>query len=219
MNIKWIAHACFKLTLDSGKTILFDPFDESIGYKMEDEKTDYLFISHNHYDHNCRDHIIGEYQVFDTPGKFELEEGISAQGFETYHDDEQGAKRGKNICFKIEAEGLSILHMGDIGCVPDDRFFDEIGPVDILMIPVGGFYTVDAETAIEITKKIDPNIILPMHYKTLFLDMPLAPVFSFTDAAAGYYDRASMATCSFDISADNKKKRSRIMILENSLDM
>jgi len=204
--------------LQSGKTLLFDPFDDDIGYVREDTGADIVLMSHDHHDHNSTKHIVGRYTLVREPGVFE-EDGVRIEGFETWHDHEQGARRGKNIMYKVTAEGLTLLHMGDIGCIPDDDLFARLGEIDILMIPVGGYYTIDAAEALEICKRIEPNIILPMHYKTLFLNMPIAPVYNFTDLAAGEYDRSRLGGNSFELTANRLKKRPRIVLLENSLDV
>lgn len=217
MTIEWIAHSCFKITLEDGRVILFDPFDSAIGYTMPEISADVVLISHDHYDHNCTDSLRGDYVLIREAGVTELD-GIRIEGIPTYHDHEKGAKRGRNMMFKVTAEGLNLLHMGDVGEVPDEALLEKIGAVDILFIPVGGVYTIDAEEALETCKRIDPNIIVPMHYKTLFLTLDIDPVFKFTDAAGRYYDRSRLGGSSFSITSGDKKKRTRIMVMENSLE-
>lgn len=217
MTIEWIAHSCFQITLEDGREILFDPFESSIGYEMPNVGPDIVLVSHDHYDHNCLDNVHGEYVLVDQEGHRELD-GVTIEGICTYHDHEQGAKRGKTLMFKVTAEGLTVLHMGDVGQVPDEELFGKIGKVDILLIPVGGVYTIDAEEALETCKRIDPNIIVPMHYKTLFLNLDIDPVFKFTDAAGRYFDRSRIGGSSFSITAGDKKKRTRIVVMENSLE-
>jgi L-ascorbate metabolism protein UlaG (beta-lactamase superfamily) len=99
------------------------------------------------------------------PGEFE-KMSVRIFGFQSYHDKSKGSERGENILYKIEAEGLSVLHCGDLGVVPDESFLEAIGEVDILMVPVGGFYTIDAEEAVQLVKKIEPLIVIPMHYNS-----------------------------------------------------
>ena len=217
MNIQWIAHSCFKITLENGTELLFDPFDSYIGYEMPALHADIVLISHEHEDHNCLRNIEGDYALVKGPGKREVK-GIQIEGFETCHDHSGGAHRGKNTVFKVEADNMSVVHLGDLGCIPGDDFFEKLGAVDILCVPVGGNYTIDAQEAFEVCKRIEPNIILPMHYKTLFLKLDVAPVYAFTDLASDYYDRSRLGRSSFSIDAAGKKKRTRINILENSLD-
>ena len=101
--------------------------------------------------------------IIDFPGEFE-KNGLRVFGFQTFHDKKKGEERGENIIYKLEDGGISLLHCGDLGLVPDDSFIDQLGEVDILLVPVGGFYTIDASEAIELVKKIDPSIVIPMHY-------------------------------------------------------
>lgn len=217
MIIEWIAHSCFKVRLQSGTELLFDPFDESIGYSCVNTTADIVFVSHNHADHNYIKNIKGDYTLVNTPGAQQIGP-VNILGIPTFHDKCQGAERGNNIAFRVEAEGLTLLHMGDIGHLPDEDFYEAIGNVDILFIPVGGLYTIDADEALAICKRIDPNLIIPMHYKTLFLEMDVDSVYRFTDAAGRYFDRSRLGSNSFEITADNKKKRTRIIVMENSLD-
>ena len=217
MKFTWITHSCFKIRLESGLELLFDPFNNEIGYEPIDLTTDILFVSHQHFDHNYVECVKGDYVLMDKPGEYQVKD-VKITGFPSVHDHHGGANRGDNIIFKIEAEGMSIMHMGDVGCIPTAEEFEAFGHVDVLMIPVGGFYTVDANEALEICKRINPNIILPMHYKTLYLEMPIAPVFEFTDAAGKYFDRSRLGANNFSITKDNLKKRTRIIVMNNSLD-
>ncbi len=217
MKITWIAHACFKVDLENGLKLLFDPFGDTIGYTREETEADIVLISHNHHDHNSLEHIREGYRVINKPGKYEFD-GAKIEGIQTHHDNQNGKLRGENTMYRIEAEGLTLLHMGDIGHTLDAKLYERLGKIDILFIPVGGVFTIDAEEALEICKSMEPNIIIPMHYKTLFLNMKLAPVYNFTDAASGYFDRSRLGSNTFEITAANKKKRSRIIVMENSLD-
>jgi L-ascorbate metabolism protein UlaG (beta-lactamase superfamily) len=120
--------------------------------------------------------------IVDAPGEFE-KMGVRLIGYQTYHDKEKGRRRGEDIIFKIEAEGISVLHGGDLGIVPDESFLDAIGEVDVLLVPVGGFYTIEASEAAELVKKIEPSIVIPMHYNHPKLDQKvfsqLTPVSEF----------------------------------------
>lgn len=217
MKIEWLAHSCFKITLENNKILIFDPFHESIGYRSVDTHADYVFTSHSHRDHSCLDHITGDYRLFNTACDMEVD-GMEIRGIKTYHDKTCGADRGENITFKVKAEGINLLHLGDLGHIPNDVYFEKLGQVDILFIPVGGKYTLNAEEAFEVTKRIEPNLIIPMHYKTLNLELDVESVFHFTDVTKGYYDRSRLGTSAFEITADRLKKRSRIILMESSLE-
>lgn len=214
MKVQWIAHSCFKVFLNDGRTLLFDPFESSIGYECPETEADIVFVSHDHFDHNYTACVKGEYKLFNAPVENAEVDGISIKGLECSH----GGDRGKVTIFKVKAEGLTLVHLGDIGEIPSEELYKEIEDADILFIPVGSIYTINAEQAFEIAKRIEPNIIFPMHYKTLFLNIPLDSVYHFTDAASEYFDRSHVGGNTFELNANDKKKRPRIIIMENSLD-
>jgi len=163
MEIKYFGHSSFLIKTKKTRVIT-DPFDPQIvGLKFPKVEADIVTISHQHQDHNRSDLVLGSPTVFDWPGEFE-KMSVRIFGFNSYHDKEKGAKRGENIIFKIEAEGITVVHCGDLGLVPDNNFLEKIGNVDILLVPVGGFYTIDASEAYDLVKKIEPVIVIPMHY-------------------------------------------------------
>jgi L-ascorbate metabolism protein UlaG (beta-lactamase superfamily) len=163
MDIKYFGQSSFLIKTKKGATLITDPFDPKIiAMKFPKTEADVVTISHHHPDHDFLGQISGEPLIVDWPGQFERK-GIRISGFKSYHDKQKGAERGENILYKIEDE-LSILHCGDLGVIPDDNFLDEIGEVDVLLVPVGGFYTIDSSEALELVKKIEPSIVIPMHY-------------------------------------------------------
>lgn len=163
MIIKYLGHASF-LIKSKGSTIITDPFDEEmVGLKFPKTESDIVTISHHHKDHDQIKNIKGTPLIIDWPGEFEKND-IRVFGYNTFHDTEKGAKRGQNVLYKFESEGITVLHCGDLGEVPDQKIIDEIGDIDILIVPVGGFYTIDAEAAKELCLKIEPSLIIPMHF-------------------------------------------------------
>ncbi|MGB9792852.1 MAG: MBL fold metallo-hydrolase [Thermacetogeniaceae bacterium] len=178
MGIRWLGHACF-LCEGSGVRLLTDPFSKEVGYKLPQEAVDVVTVSHDHYDHNAVDLLPGSPQVIREAGEHEAK-GIKVRGFEVYHDEVKGAKRGKNIVFTWEMDGVRLCHLGDLGHVLDQQTVAAIGDVDILMIPVGGVYTIDAAAAHKVVDQLKPRLVLPMHYKTPSLKFELAPVDDFT---------------------------------------
>jgi len=168
MDIKYIGHASFFIKTKNSRVIT-DPFDPKIGLKFPKQEADTVTISHHHSDHDFLGQINGNPLVIDWPGEFEKQE-VRITGFSSFHDKEKGAQRGVNILYKIEAEGISILHCGDLGVVPDENFLEQIGEVNVLMVPVGGFYTIDANEAVEMVKKVEPSIVIPMHFNRPELD-------------------------------------------------
>ncbi len=144
--------------------LVTDPYDQVLlGMKFPKTDANVVTVSHQHADHNKKSEVDGNPLVVDMPGEYE-KSGFRIFGYKSYHDKNKGADRGENTLFKIEAEGLSVLHCGDLGLVPDDSFIDSLGEVHVLMIPVGGYYTIDANEAVEVVKKIEPSIVIPMHY-------------------------------------------------------
>ncbi|MEW6572237.1 MAG: MBL fold metallo-hydrolase [Bacillota bacterium] len=178
MEIKWLGHACFLLTTREGVTVLTDPYDESIGYPLPPVTPDVVTVSHRHYDHNAVGSVKGSPVVFEGAG-IHRAKGLTIRGVATFHDKNKGAQRGPNTVFVIEADGLRICHLGDLGHPLDGAKVQEIGPVDVLLIPVGGTYTIDADEAAALVTEMKPRIAVPMHYKTERLKINVAPVDNF----------------------------------------
>lgn len=175
MVISWYGQACFKI--QSGDlVVIIDPFAREIGLTPPRFRSDIALITHDHPDHANVDTLTGDPFLIRGPGEYEIKDAY-IYGIRTYHDTVEGAERGLNTAYRIELEGIKLLHMGDFG---EDKIRDEtleqIGTVDILMIPTGGTYTINAEKAANITKQIDPRIVIPMHYKIPGLKAPLEGV-------------------------------------------
>lgn len=173
MKINYLGHSCFKIQFDN-ISVVTDPYTK-IGYEMPHLCSDVLTCSHGHYDHNFIEKV--EYtKLYVKSGKFTFEkqgESLDIQAIESWHDEKKGALRGGNLIFKFESDGVVVCHMGDIGECVNEQLLEKIGKIDILLIPVGGTYTVDALGASEWVKKIKPKIIIPMHYsqKTCSIDI------------------------------------------------
>lgn len=164
MVITWLGQACFKL--QSGDlTVVIDPYSKEIGLTPPRFKADAVLVTHDHYDHSNAESLTGDPVVIKGPGEYEVKD-VYVRGIQTFHDEVQGKERGMNTVYKIEIEGMQIAHMGDFGEKEvRDETLESLGDVDILLIPVGGKYTIDAETAAKAVKKIEPKIAIPMHYK------------------------------------------------------
>ncbi len=177
MLVRWFGHSSF-LIISRGKKILTDPYDSSVGYPLKFPQVDVITVSHDHFDHSFVQAVPGYKEVM--KGKCDKNyEGFYFKGIESFHDDVKGAKRGKNTIFKITVEDMSVVHLGDLGTTLSKTQIKEIGATDILMIPVGGVYTVGPKEADEIVKQLEPKIVLPMHYKTEYLKFPLLSVEDF----------------------------------------
>lgn len=171
MIIQYYGHSCFKITTKPagrGKddvAVFFDPFDKSVGLRPPQGQADLVLVSHNHSDHNNVEALKGEPYVIDIPGEYSAK-GANIIGIASYHDDKNGKERGENTIYVLEAEDLRICHLGDLGTDLSEKQLEKINGIDILMIPIGGGdYTIDGKKAVDIIKKIEPKIIIPMHYK------------------------------------------------------
>jgi L-ascorbate metabolism protein UlaG (beta-lactamase superfamily) len=166
MIIRWLGHSSFMLASSDGKLIVTDPFDESVGCSFPTLEPDAVTVSHQHHDHNAVSRFENSPSVFAEPQSAEeILPEITLAGFKTYHDAESGAKRGENTVFLITMDDVRILHLGDLGHALDEDTIAEIGRVDVLLIPVGGNYTIDAEAAAKLTKRLSPSVAIPMHYR------------------------------------------------------
>ena len=172
MKLKWLGHACFLITAANGTSILTDPFNEKVGYDLPAVKCDIVTVSHGHFDHNYTECVPGEFVEVNEPGEYNID-GIAINGISVYHDEKEGALRGNNIVFNMKIDGLNICHLGDLGHILDESDASKIGSVDILFIPIGGNYTIDADRAGKVINALNPTIILPMHYKTESTEMPI----------------------------------------------
>lgn len=184
MKIKWFGHACFGLTSQDGIRLVTDPFDGSIGYEVPRTEADIVTVSHDHYDHNYVEALVGEPIVVKTTEKRSIK-GIQIYGVETFHDKERGEKRGGNIVFVFEIDGIQVCHLGDLGHVLTKEQVSKIGPVDILMIPVGGTFTINACEALEVVSQLKPKLIIPMHFKTPDVNLPIDGVEKFLEKSMG----------------------------------
>ena len=172
MQLKYLGHSSFLIKTKDAKVVT-DPFDpKAVGLKFPKQEADVVTFSHQPPDHNYSAGVSAEALVIDWPGESD-KLGVRITGYPTFHDKEKGAQRGENTIFKIEADDISILHCGDLGHVLTDELVDEIGDVDILLIPVGGHYTIDAAEAVNVIHKIEPSIVIPMHYNHKDLDQKL----------------------------------------------
>jgi len=184
MKIKWLGHASFMITSDTGIKILTDPYvtGGDLRYGEIKESADIVTVSHNHTDHNNVAAVGGNPQVVKGTARIK---GIEFKGIPTYHDDAGGKKRGDNTMLCFEVDGVRVCHLGDLGHQLSDMQVAELGRIDILLIPVGGFYTIDAKVATEVCSRLKPKVIIPMHYKTDKCGFPIAGVDEFLRGKEG----------------------------------
>jgi len=169
MQIIWYGQSCFQITTSKGKNhlinIVIDPFDESIGLKVPKLTADIVLITHSHHDHNNIKAVSGNPFIVNGPGEYEVK-GVFIQGIDSHHDSSFGKERGLNTIYIIKTEEMQICHLGDFGQKElTSEQVEQIGNIDILILPIGGVYTISAKEAKGIISQIEPKIIIPMHYQ------------------------------------------------------
>lgn len=183
MEITYIGHSSFKI---KGKdvTVVIDPYNPAeTGYKFPPQKADILLVSHEHDDHNYIEGVSDYRLLINSPGEYEVG-GVFVQGFASFHDDVQGELRGKNTMYLIDIEGVNVLHLGDLGHLLDKETVEKLPDIDVLLVPVGGTYTIDAKLASKVVADLAPTVVVPMHYQTQSptkLSSELAPLSKFLE--------------------------------------
>lgn len=217
MKVKWLGHSAFLITSDSGTRVLTDPyksgsFDGAVGYKSITEKADVVTASHKHDDHYCLEGLPEGYECVTTPGEHQVA-GMSITGVKTYHDTSHGKERGSNLIFVIDMGGIRVCHLGDLGHTLSDEDIGAVGKVDVLLLPVGGFYTIGPKEALEVMKALSPSITIPMHFKTEALGFPIKPVEDFLSLAG---DHERPGSTEMEVKKEDLEGR-RIVVLEHEL--
>jgi L-ascorbate metabolism protein UlaG (beta-lactamase superfamily) len=164
MEITWLGHSCFRLKGSRG-IVITDPCPPETGYVLGKPAARIVTVSHQHPDHNYTQGIEGKPKIIDRPGEYEISD-ILILGLNTYHDGEQGFQRGRNIVFVTQIDDVSICHLGDLGHSLGAQQIEQLKPVDVLLLPVGGKFTIDAAAAVSIVRQLEPKFVIPMHYKT-----------------------------------------------------
>lgn len=179
MDIYFYGQACFRIK-GKNASVLIDPYKEEFtGLKLPKDLSASLAIStHNHDDHNNLAQVTDAVLKITGPGEYEVN-GVSVVGVSTFHDKEDGAQRGRNTVYNITVDGLNIVHLGDLGHTLSEEQIEEIGATDILLVPVGGVYTIDSKGASDVVSQLEPKIVIPMHYKLAGLKFELDPIENF----------------------------------------
>lgn len=165
MKLQYFGHSCFRIISEMGTTILCDPYDdETLTRPMTHIFADVVTLSHNHHDHNAVQNLLNNPAVLDVEIACAADD-VAVKSYSTFHDEQGGALRGSNLVFTFNVDGLSVVHLGDIGFV-DESIVDAIKGCNALLLPVGGVYTVDAVAAKKIVDQVKPSMVIPMHYAT-----------------------------------------------------
>jgi len=177
MKIIWHGHSCFEVS--DKVAVVIDPHDgKSLGIKTPSVRADILLISHDHFDHNCSRIVKGDFVTMREPGKKELK-GVKVLGLPAYHDDAEGTKRGKVTLFRFEIGGIRFCHCGDLGQDLSDQQVQALGKVDVLFVPVGGVFTLDGAGAQRLVDRLQPKVVVPMHFRIGGLSLSIQTVDGF----------------------------------------
>lgn len=218
MKVKLLGHSAFLITADDGTKIITDPYEPggyggAIGYGKIKEAADIVTLSHDHADHAHVQDLAGNPQTVKETGAKTVK-GIKFTGVAAYHDEKQGAERGPNTIITMEVNGVKICHVGDLGHDLSKDQIQEIGQVDVLLAPVGGMFTIDAEGAMRLCQALKPKVLIPMHFKTDKCGFPLANVDDFLKGKEGV-TRANSSETTF--TAASLPAPTKIIVLDHAL--
>lgn len=218
MKLKWLGHSSFLFTASDGTKILTDPYEPggysgSLGYGAFMEPIDVVTLSHDHPDHGYIQGLVGKPTIVKGIGSHNIK-GISIKGVATYHDNSRGRERGNNTVFVVSVDEIKICHCGDLGHILSPADATLVGPIDILLIPVGGFYTIDAKEATVVADRLQPKLIIPMHYKTAKCAFPIASVDEFLK---GKTNIRKSKESEIEITPKNLPAQTEIMVLQYAL--
>lgn len=208
MDITWLGHSSFRIK-GKNASIVTDPFDPSIGLKFPKVEADIVTVSHDHQDHNRKDLVGGSPKAVTGPGEYEISD-VSIFGIPAFHDSSSGQERGPNTIYTISIDDVHLCHLGDLGHKLTQDQLGEVGSIDILFVPVGGVYTIDAQQALEVVTAIEPKVIIPMHYKVPGLKYELAEVSDFVKELG----MEPVRTEKYSVTTDKLPEERQLIILE-----
>lgn len=215
MKITWLGHASFLIESNEGTRVVTDPFesgsyDGAVGYTPIECSADAVTVSHDHADHNAVECVTGDPEVVRGTEPVTVKE-IAIRGVGTYHDENKGKDRGRNTVYVMDIEGMRVAHLGDLGHVLTDEERDELGQVDVVFAPVGGYYTIGPEEAKRVAEQLGAKIIVPMHYKTDALGFPIQPVDEFLKLMQTV-ERANGT--SFEVMRSDLPENTKVVVLD-----
>jgi L-ascorbate metabolism protein UlaG (beta-lactamase superfamily) len=218
MKVKWYGHSAFLLTSSQGLKIITDPYEPggfggAIGYGRIPDEANVVLVSHDHADHNHVKGLPGKPTVVNNSGAHSLK-NLEVRGIAAHHDEGQGSQRGGNTIFCFALDGLQVCHLGDLGHIPTEQQIKQIGPVDLLLLPVGGVYTIDPSQATLTVQKLNPRVIIPMHFKTPRCGFPLASVEEFTKGKSSV---KNPGVCEWELKRESLPLTPEIIVLQPAL--
>lgn len=210
MKLQWFGHSFFMVTSENEKKVVFDPFDETVGYPIPDLAANVVCVSHSHSDHNNVRIIGGKPEIIQQAGLY-VRDGYRIRGFISYHDRKLGKERGGNLVYRLEMDGMTVIHTGDLGMLPGNDEIEAWKPLDILMVPVGGIYTINGQDAQNLIELLHPKIVIPMHYRTHFIHFELYPV---EDFSRHYSNVKAIPGAKVDIVQEDLPKSTEIWVFQ-----
>lgn len=217
MKIRYLGHSSFLLTESTGTAVVCDPYGEEVGFRMPQVSADAVTVSHHHYDHDNIKAVGGNPVVLDREQGYELP-GVDINAVKSFHDDNQGALRGENVIFKFRMDGLDVCHLGDLGEECSPELIESILPVNVLMIPVGGNYTIDAAMAKEYVDRIMPDVVIPMHYRVKGCELDIDKVDEFLSLFDGENAECEEVEGDLELTRDDVDGEStRIIVMNRSV--
>ena len=215
MKVRWLGHACFLITSRDGLRVITDPYavGGGINYSPIKEAADVVTVSHGHDDHSNVSVVKGKPHVVNGDG-IQTAEGIQFRAVPTHHDEAHGGQRGSNTIFCFTMDDIELCHLGDLGHVLNPEQVSEIGTVDILFVPVGGFFTIDASAATQVCDQLGPKVIIPMHFKTPKCAYPIADV---EDFLKGKGNVRRVDNSEVDFEAERLPATTEILLLRPSM--
>lgn len=218
MIIKWLGHASFLLQAADGTKVITDPYESGaynggIMHRSINIQPDVVTVSHDHADHAYTEGVPGSFEVMKTPGERTVK-GIAIKGVSSFHDPEKGAIRGSNVMFAIALDGMRVAHLGDLGHELSPSDVEQIGEVDVLLIPVGGYYTIGPKQADDVTDLLKPKIVIPMHFKNEKINLTIGPV---DDFLKGKQNVKAPDTSEIEVTKDSLPAATEIIVLKPAL--
>ncbi len=218
MKVRWLGHASFLITSEKGTRIITDPYESggfggSVKYGPIKEEADIVVVSHDHADHNYLGDIKGSPQVVRGAGTHRVGE-IELKGVPAHHDTSLGRERGNITMTVFTVDGIRVCHVGDLGHQPTDQQLADLGLVDVLLVPVGGFYTIDATEATHLVERMAPRVVIPMHFRT---DKCLFPISDVEDFLKGKTTVRRPGASEIEIKKETLPAQVEIVVLEHAL--